>query len=108
MGLRFWDKGSTFAVTVGKDEVYAFSRQWPASNLGPGPYFFEFGRNGDLVDVEGPGARSWADGSALKALSEDAERYGRCRLAQRPYGRARKDVSKCRRAFQRHWGRKMR
>ncbi|MEK6879011.1 MAG: hypothetical protein AABY22_05355, partial [Nanoarchaeota archaeon] len=47
----------------------------PASNLGDGPYYFEFDkRNGDLVDLQGPGVDS-ADGSALLAMSHDAQAW---------------------------------
>ncbi len=99
MALRYYDKGSTFGVTVGEQEVYEFKRQWPASGLGRGPYFFEFDRrNGDLVDVQGPGASSYADGAALVALAEDAQRYGKCRSAS-PAA-----AGRCRRAFRRNWG----
>ena len=76
--MKFYDKGSLFGVTVGKAEVHAWKRRWPASGLGDGPCYFEFNkRNGDLVDVKGPGAHSWADGPGLVALSYDAQRWGK-------------------------------
>lgn len=79
--MRFYDKGAYYGVTVGRGEVYAFKRRWPASGLGEGPYFFEFDkRNGDLVDVQGPGASTYADGPALVALSHDAQAWGQARL----------------------------
>lgn len=86
MAMRFYEKGSNFGVTVGRDEVYAFKRVWPASGLGRGPYFFEFDkRSGDLVDVAGPGAGSggYADTEALVALSQDAQKWGKCRMEEK-------------------------
>lgn len=104
MALRFYHKGGTaFGVTVGQPEVHEFKRQWPASGLGSGPYYFEFDSRGNLVDVEGPGAQSWADGPALVALSEDAQEYGKCRMQQRPYGSQPRDARKCQREFRRRW-----
>ena len=106
MSLRFYHKGSTaFGVTVGEAEVDAFKRQFPASGLGRGPYYFEYDSNGDLVDIQGPGAQSYADGPALKALSEDAQEYGNCRMWQKPYGLMSRDSRKCLREFRKRWGR---
>ena len=80
--MRYHDKGRWFGVTVSKDEVTAFKRKWPVSGLGAGPYHFKFNTaTGDLVDVRGPGADSYADGPALGVLSRDAQVYGNARRA---------------------------
>ena len=66
-------------VTMTGAEVRAFARQWPGSKLeGVGGVTFEFASNGDLVDMYPTNRRHYtrlrkADGSALLALSQDAQ-----------------------------------
>lgn len=86
MAMRFYDKRYGFEVTVGRDEVRQWKTRWPASGLGAGPYFFEFDEGGDIVDVQGPGVDSWADGPALGALMDDAKAYGECRQMRKTSG----------------------
>ena len=88
--MRFFDNGSCFTVTISQAEVADFKDRWPASGLGAGPYRFQFEKhNGDLIDVAGPGASSWADGPALRILSEAAYEYGKKRVLPEQHGRVR-------------------
>lgn len=77
--MRVFDQGSFYRVTVSANEVYDFNRSWPCSELsGDHGISFTFDKlNGDLVDHT---ARESEDGSALVALSQDAQEYGRKRL----------------------------
>ena len=77
--MRAFDQGSLYRVTVSADEVYDFKKTWPCSGLSSshGISFVFDKRNGDLVEVYHPGSE---DGSALLALSQDAQAYGRKRL----------------------------
>ncbi|QBX06479.1 hypothetical protein H1O16_gp066 [Burkholderia phage BcepSaruman] len=60
-------------------DVEAFARKWPG--FGPRvPITFQFDkRSGDLVDVHG--SRDAHDPSGVRALSEDAQRYGAAKFA---------------------------
>jgi hypothetical protein len=59
-------------VIVSEDGVRAFMRQWPCSGLAGTELWFEFDRDGNLVDA-GPDTES-QDGPALVALSQDAQK----------------------------------
>ena len=77
--MRCFDQGSCFRVTVSADEVREWKRSWPASGLRSTSKSFTFDkRNGDLVDHN---ATESEDGSALAALSEDAQKHGKATLA---------------------------
>lgn len=60
-------------VIVSRDEVAAFNRQWPCSELrSTRAYWFEFETNGDLVDTDVP---QHDDGAAATAMSQDCLKY---------------------------------
>lgn len=81
--MRLFDLGEGFNVTVSEDDIDRFNDQWPASELrGLHGVTFQFDkRNGDLVDIwyKNGDSERW-DGSALSALSQDAQKYGESRL----------------------------
>jgi hypothetical protein len=65
-----------FSVVVTRWGVEHFNLNWPCSRLRERPVRFEFGENGDLVDVVG----KQPDGEELLALSHDAQAFGeRCK-----------------------------
>lgn len=64
--------GNSRKVIFTREDVAAFNRQWPCSELRDRAYWFEFDENGDLVDTDVP---EHDDGQAALALSEDAKRY---------------------------------
>ena len=67
-------KGSLYSVTVSRDGVMAFKRQWPCSTLPARAITFWFDRmTGDLVDILPWPVR---DGADLLALSMDAQAAG--------------------------------
>jgi hypothetical protein len=80
--MRFYDQGSLYRVAVSAEEVYQFNTRWPCSELSAnhGLSFTFDKRNGDLVDHN---ARQFEDGSALVALSQDAQKYGEAQLKKR-------------------------
>lgn len=83
--MRFFDQGSHYSVVVTEMDIDRFNDSWPASELrGLRGVTFQFEkRNGDLVDIEyrNGDSEQW-DGSALVALSEDAQKYGESRLGK--------------------------
>lgn len=75
--MRVRDLGSAFNVNVSRDEVADFRESWPCSRLPDKAICFQFSKsNGDLIDM-------WPndiDGSAVLALSQDAQAYGMKKL----------------------------
>lgn len=79
--MQCFDNGSLYTVTVTTREVRDFASRWPCSGLRSKPVTFQFDkRNGDLVDSNDREQHPDADGSALVALSHDAQAYGAKRL----------------------------
>lgn len=76
--MRFYDNGCFYTVQCTSDDVAGFAAKWPC--FGPrNPIAFQFDkRNGDLVDVLGDTANN--DESGIRALSEDAQAYGKSRM----------------------------
>lgn len=73
--MRYMGNG---AVAVSPADVEAFASRWPCAGLrkprGGWPRIvFTFNARGNLVDVEGE--PKGADGSAMVALSQDAQAY---------------------------------
>lgn len=83
--MRFFDQGGHYSVVVTETDVDRFNDRWPASELrGLRGVTFQFEkRNGDLVDIEyhNGDSEQW-DGSALLALSQDAQKYGETRFGK--------------------------
>lgn len=79
-----FNQGSQFRVTVSEGYIDAFARGWPCSGLtGLQGVSFTFEKSsGDLADTRYRNGSSdrW-DGEGLRALSEEARRYGKKRLA---------------------------
>ncbi len=68
-----WSKQGDFRkVIFDRDEVNRFNRSWPGSKLEDRGYWFEFARNGDLVDTDIP---EHSDGPEALALSQDAQEW---------------------------------
>lgn len=85
--MRYRDCGSAYNVSVSSAEVYAFARRWPCAGFpGQGVTFQFDARNGDLLDMWPNGWDDGADGSAVLALSEDAQNYGKARRAKAATG----------------------
>lgn len=60
-------------VITTRDEVSAFNRAWPCSELrSERHYWFEFDASGDLIDTDVP---EQDDGSAASAMADDCRRY---------------------------------
>ena len=80
--MRAYDNGCFFTVAVSAREVETFARCWPCSGLNrsKGVWFQYDKRNGDLVDTNDERNQPNANGGAIVALSEDAQRYGEKRL----------------------------
>ena len=77
-----------YRVAVSEADIDTFNDRWPCSELrGLKGVTFEFEANGDLVDIHYANGTSdrW-DGSALVALSADAQRYAESRQAFRNAG----------------------
>lgn len=53
-------------------DVAKFKAVWPCSNLGTGPYWFEFDWRGDLVGTNVPEEH---DGPAASALADDGRAF---------------------------------
>lgn len=78
--MRVYDQGALVRVTCSADDVAAFKRTWPASGMHYGDRCsFTFDkRNGDLVDMSYNGRfpePARVDGSAIAALSQDAQKF---------------------------------
>lgn len=68
-----------FAVVVTAMGVNSFNASWPCSAIPDDiPIRFEYGSNGDLVEVS-----SSCDGREMLALSEDAQTFGETCLENR-------------------------
>lgn len=83
--MRAYDNGSFYTVSVSYLDIAAFADTWPCSGMrNPKvPLAFTFDkRNGDLVDMVGESEEY--DQSALLALSQDAQAYGRKHLKIAP------------------------
>ena len=80
--MRYFDNGSLHSVLVSKDEVYEFASKWPCSHFCYGhSVWFQFEKEGgDLVDVNlyyhgRKVSDEKIDGSAMLALSHDAQKW---------------------------------
>lgn len=63
----------TRKVFVSRDDIAAFNRQWPCSELrSTRAYWFEFDARGDLVDTDCP---EQDDGSAASAVAQDCKAF---------------------------------
>lgn len=70
--MHIWN-GNTRKVIVTADDVAAFNRQWPCSELrSTRAYWFEFDASGDLIDTDCPESD---DGAAALAMSEDCKAF---------------------------------
>ena len=80
--MQCFDNGAFYSVTVTRTEVSEFADNWPCSGLNRdrGVTFQFDKRNGDLVDSTDSRNHPHADGSAILALSQDAQAYGCKRL----------------------------
>jgi hypothetical protein len=64
---------NTSKVFVSRDDIAAFNRQWPCSELRSSrAYWFEFDADGDLVDTDCP---EQDDGSAASAVASDCREF---------------------------------
>lgn len=75
--MKAQDNGCFYSVTVSAREVEDFAERWPCSGLPFKAIWFQFDkRNGDLVDMR---PSNWeergADGAAVLALADDAQRF---------------------------------
>jgi hypothetical protein len=74
--MRYHDNGSLYSVSVSPSDLRAFAATWPCSgmrNPSRGMWFQFEKSNGDLVDIKGE--RKSYDEGAVKALSEDAQKF---------------------------------
>lgn len=63
-------RGVARTVIVSSTEIANFNLKWPCSNLDvTSEYYFEFARNGDLVDTDAP------DCEAASAMADDCKAY---------------------------------
>lgn len=77
----FLDGAGFVVVSVTGHDVSTFARTWPCSGLSERPVTFTFDpRNGDLVDSNDATNHPSADGSAILALAEDAQRFAWTKL----------------------------
>jgi len=65
-------QSSYVKVRFSREEIDEFNRTWPCSELRNRSYWFEFNKDGDLVDTNVP---EHDDGSAALALSQDAWKF---------------------------------
>lgn len=77
--MKAHDNGCFYSVQLSTADVENFKDQWPCNGMPSRPIWFQFDkRNGDLVDMR---PANWeergADGSAMLALAEDAQNYGK-------------------------------
>ena len=76
--MKAFDQGAFYRVTVSPQEMSNFASRWPCSgmrNPKRGMAFTFDKKNGDLVDISGENEEY--DGSAVAALSENAQTYGK-------------------------------
>ena len=68
-----WSKQGDFRkVIFDRSEVNHFNHSWPGSRLTDRGYWFEFARNGDLVDTDVP---EHSDGPEAAALAQEAKEW---------------------------------
>ena len=78
--MKVTDNGCFYTVHVPAGYVRDFQDSWPCSGLRARGVWFCFDKTtGDLVDTNAADAHPHADGSAIRALSEDAQAYGQIR-----------------------------
>lgn len=70
--MQFKNHGTCFNVSVSKREIEIFRQSWPCSGLPLRAFWFQFKRNGDLVNMRPSDHHS----DALSALIKDAYTYG--------------------------------
>lgn len=80
--MKAFDNGCFYSTQCSRNDVQAFKDRWPCNGMPTAPIWFQFDkRNGDLVDMK---PSNWedrgADGSAMVALSHDAQAYAKRRL----------------------------
>ena len=68
--IQITSMGDAARVTFGRDEVADFKSRWPCNGLPDRAIYFEFARNGDLIDTN---ISRQADGGAQQALCDDAK-----------------------------------
>lgn len=80
--MKAFDNGCFYSVQLNCQDVANFKAQWPCNGMPDKPIWFQFDkRNGDLVDMKPSNWEEYgADGSAMAALSQDAQTYGKSRL----------------------------
>jgi hypothetical protein len=78
--MRFYDRGSSFVVTVSRNEVQKFAQSWPCFGKRRELWFEFEKRNGDLVGLHGDRGM---DGTAVSALADDAKAYGQKRMMEK-------------------------
>ena len=82
--MKYTDNGLFFKVKISAREVEDFGYSWPCSGLMFHSITFEYDkRNGDLVDSDADRYHPGADGSALLALSQDAQAFGLEQMEER-------------------------
>lgn len=65
--------GNRRKVIVSREGVASFNRAWPCSELrATRSYWFEFDRNGDLIDSDLPHTD---DGAAASAMADDCKAF---------------------------------
>ena len=80
--MRAHDNGSLYSVSISAADVYDFKQNWPCNGMPTAKLWVQFDkRNGDFVDMV---PSNWeelgADGSAMLALIEDAQKYAKTKL----------------------------
>ncbi len=65
-------QGDFRTVVFNKAEVNHFNHSWPGSKLMDRGHWFEFARNGDLVDTDVP---EHSDGPEALALAQEAKEW---------------------------------
>jgi hypothetical protein len=59
-------------IIASREDVARFNATWPGSKLRDRAYWFEFDRNGDLVDTDVP---EQDDGPEASAMADDCRAY---------------------------------
>ena len=80
--MRAYDNGCLYSTQCTSRDVDKFKSQWTCNGMPTAAIWFQFDkRNGDLVDMK---PSNWeergADGSAMVALSQDAQTYAKRKL----------------------------
>lgn len=74
-GSKVYDKGSFIGITVPANSVREWKSNWPVSGIPSRAIYFEFHKNGDIVDMQPK-----VEGEAIVALSKDAFVYAARKL----------------------------